>query len=221
MGACPAAAGSVWRSFQMIAEAPGSTVDVVFGIAGTTLPADYAFGLWRAVGRSLPWFEAEAAAGIHRLRTAPTAYGVVLLANRAKLTLRVPGARLADTLALSGGRLAIEGSELAVGEGVARPLQPWATLHSQQVAAEAAADAGAAFEEQVARWLRARGVVCQFITGRRRSVRAGAREVVGWSVVLHGLAPDASLAIQAEGMGGDRALGCGIFVPHKSIAAVA
>ena len=51
--------------------------------------------------------------------------------------------------------------------------------------------------------------------------RRAAREIVGFALSLHGLAPEESLRMQAEGMGGDRRLGWGIFVPPKSIAAVA
>jgi CRISPR-associated protein Cas6 len=194
-------------------------VDVVFDAAGKTLPAEHAFGLWRATVRWLPWLEGEARAGIHRLRTAPTGYGVVLLARRAKLALRVPERRLGDTLALSGKTLDVDGSVLAIGAGVARPLQPWTTLHAQQVAAGAGGEA--AFQDEVAAWLQSRDVACQFITGRRQTLTAGAREISGFSVVLHGLTPAGSLRMQAEGMGSDRALGCGIFVPYKSIAVVA
>ena len=194
-------------------------VDMVFDVAGTSLPAEHAFELWRAALRWLPWLEGEAGAGIHRLRTAPTGYGVVLLAGRAKLALRVPERRVGDTRALSGRTLDVDGSLLAVGAGAARPLRPWATLHAQQVAAVSSAET--AFQDEVAASLRALGVAGQFITGRRQTVAAGAREVVGFSVVLHGLAPEGSLRMQAEGMGGDRGLGCGIFVPYKSIAAVA
>ncbi len=194
-------------------------VDVVFDVAGTTLPAEYAFGLWRATVPWLGWLEEEAGAGIHRLRTAPTGYGVALLARRAKLALRVPLRRVGDTLTLSDKTLDVGGSLLAVGAGGARPLRPWATLHAQQVAAATGDEA--AFQDEVAASLQARGVTCQFITGRRQTVAAGAREIVGFSVVLHGLTPDGSLRMQAEGMGGDRGLGCGIFVPYKSIAAVA
>jgi CRISPR-associated protein Cas6 len=143
----------------------------------------------------------------------------VLLARRAKLALRVPQRRVCDTLALSGATLDVEGSLLAVGAAVARPLQPWATLHARQVAAASGAEA--AFQDEVAASLQARGVACQFITGRREAVAAGAREIIGFSVVLHGLTPEGSLRMQAEGMGSDRGLGCGIFVPYKSIAAVA
>ena len=194
-------------------------VDVVFDVAGTTLPAEHTFVLWRATLPWLPWLEEEAGAGIHRLRTAPTGYGVALLARRAKLALRVPLRRVGDTLALADRTLDVGGSPLAVGAGVARPLRPWATLHAQQVVAAGGDEV--VFQDEVAASLRARGVTGQFITGRRQTVAAGEREIVGFSVVLHGLTPEGSLRMQSEGMGSDRVLGCGIFVPYKSIAAVA
>jgi CRISPR-associated protein Cas6 len=194
-------------------------VDVVFDVAGTTLPAEHAFVLWRATLPWLGWLKEEAGAGIHRLRTAPTGYGVALLARRAKLALRVPLPRVGDTLALADKTLDVGGSPLVVGAGVLRPLRPWATLHAQQVAAASGDEA--AFQDQVAASLGAQGLACQFITGRRQTVVAGAREIAGFSVVLHGLTPEGSLRMQSEGMGGDRVLGCGIFVPYKSIAAVA
>ena len=59
---------------------------------------------------------------------------------------------------------------------------------------------------------------CEFISGRARTVVAEGREIAGYGLALHGLAPADSLRVQREGMGGERQLGCGIFVPHKSIA---
>jgi CRISPR-associated protein Cas6 len=204
----------------VVAEDGAAAIDVVFGVAGTTLPADHAYALRGAVLRFLPWLDAESGAGIHRLRAAPTGYGVVLLAQRAKLTLRVPRRRLGDALALAGRTLSVAGSELAVGAGSPRPLAPWGTLHAQQVAME---EGGleTAFQDEVGAWLRTRGIVCDFITGRRRILAVAEGEIVGFSVALHGLSPAASLRVQCEGMGRGRALGCGIFVPHKSIAALA
>jgi CRISPR-associated protein Cas6 len=45
-------------------------------------------------------------------------------------------------------------------------------------------------------------------------------EIVGYSLMLHELSPDDSLRMQAIGLGKERKFGCGIFVPHKSAAAV-
>jgi hypothetical protein len=38
--------------------------------------------------------------------------------------------------------------------------------------------------------------------------------------MLHGLGAADSLAVQEAGLGAHRALGCGLFVPHKSVVAV-
>jgi len=67
-------------------------------------------------------------------------------------------------------------------------------------------------------WLKDLGVRCEFISGRARSTNVGDRQITGYGLALHGLAPADSLLVQGEGMGTERRLGCGIFVPHKAIA---
>ena len=193
-------------------------VDVVFGVAGTSVPADSAGPLLQAVERVLPWLADEALAGIHPLHAVATTYGVALLAQRAKLVLRVPEARLPDSLALEGTELDVAGSLLAVGGGKARPLGASATLAAQRVAS-AEADTER-FEAEMRRQLTAMAVVCDFISGRARQARAGGRDIAGFALALHGLSPAASLRVQAQGIGGERRLGWGVFVPAKSIAAV-
>jgi CRISPR-associated protein Cas6 len=205
--------------------APGSdgraiepaTVDVVFDVRGASLPADNAWPLLQAILGRLPWLATDALAGIHPLRAVPTNYGVVLLAQRAKLVLRVPEARLHVCLALAGARLDIAGSALGVGAGRPRALQPSATLHAQRVATETG-DEGA-FQEEVAQWLRALDVDCRFISGRRRTSIADGREIAGYALALHDLGEADSLRIQGAGLGGNRRLGWGIFVPAKAIVA--
>jgi CRISPR-associated protein Cas6 len=194
-------------------------VDVAFELAGSAIPAEHAWPLWRALVRALPWLEGEAGVGIHPLRTSPTGYGVALLARRARLVLRVPGELSARVRMLSGSTLDLEGSALGVGPASQRALQAWATLHSRQVAT-GIADASA-FQDDALRRLAAMGIDCECISGRRRVLAAGEREVVAYSLVLNRVRPGDSLRVQGEGIGTDRALGCGIFVPHKSMAAVA
>jgi CRISPR-associated protein Cas6 len=209
-------AGRLARELPAGSAAP-TVVDVVFDVTGTSLPADHAWPLLCAVAERLPWLRDEPAAGIHPLRAAATGYGVVLLPQRAKLTLRVPEARAAAVLSLAGARLDVGGNALAVGAGRPRALCPSATLAAQRVAS-AAADVGA-FEAEVARWLERSGIEGRWISGRRRHARAGEREIAGFALTLHGLAAAASLRIQGEGLGGERGIGWGIFVPAKAIVA--
>lgn len=190
-------------------------VDVVFGLAGSSLPADHAEALARAVAEWLPWLADEPSAGIHPLRTSPTTQGLVLLARRARLVLRVPVYRAEAARALSGRRLDV-GEGLATSEGEVRELMPTPTVYAGRVVSAAADDR--AFYEEIERWLGAIGVQCEFIAGRAKPYAAGGVPARAWGLALHGLAPAASLEVQGAGYGPHRRLGCGIFIPHKAIA---
>ena len=198
-------------------ESDPTVVDVAFDVEGTSLPADYAWPLQLALESLLTWLPGEALAGIHPLRAAATTYGVVLLAQRAKLVLRLPEARLPDALALQHASLDVGGSALLVGAGSARKLRPSATLSAQRVATDAVDEAE--FEADVAEALLRLGVAARIISGGRRRGTAGGREIAGFALALHGLGPADSLRIQREGIGGDRRLGWGVFVPAKAIVA--
>jgi hypothetical protein len=67
--------------------------------------------------------------------------------------------------------------------------------------------------------LEAIGVPARFICGRTSRLRTGERDIEGGSVVVHGLSPADGVRLQHHGLGPHRALGCGLFVPHKPIAA--
>lgn len=194
----------------------GSAVDVSFELSGRHVPADPAAALALAVTAALPWFASEPCAGIHPLRAAPSTHGTLVLARRARLVLRVPEARATQALALAGRRLDLQGEPVTVGAGHPKALAPCATLFAQRVATGARDERD--FHEAVVRRLAELGVRCELISGRARSVRGEGREVVGYALALHGLAPADSLRVQAEGIGGERRLGFGIFVPHKAIA---
>lgn len=191
-------------------------MDMAFAVAGRELPADYRQALWDALRPLLPWLEDEPDAGIHGIRTVATDYGVALLPRRARLTLRLPQARLAAAEALAGRRIEVDGNPLLIGAALVRELSAATTLYADFVSAGATDEPGFARDLNAA--LAQLGTPCQHICGRRRSLRAEGRELSGYAVALHGLGADASLRLQCLGVGPARKLGCGIFVPHKTIS---
>ena len=193
----------------------GAMIDVVFEVSGRSVPMAHACALRAAVEAVLPWFAATAAAGIHPLKGAGTGGGELLLARRTRLVLRVPANRGPDCAALQRRTLAIGERVLETGRGEIRALRPFPTLHAARVASDSAD--GGAFDAEVAAALAALGVASPFISGGARRDDAGGRTIRGFALSVHELAPAASLRLQTAGIGADRALGWGIFVPARSI----
>jgi len=192
-------------------------LDLVSEIAGSQLPRDYAQPLWAALLEVLPWLAEEPAAGVHAVRGAATPAGL-LLSRRARLALRLPQRRREAAGALSGRRLRVDESALDVGRMRERPLEPFPTLSAAFVAT--AADDELGHQEAVQSMLAGLELPLRFICGRMSSVGSGAATVAGASVVLHQLRPEQSLLVQRLGMGGMRHLGCGLFLPHKTISGI-
>jgi CRISPR-associated protein Cas6 len=193
-------------------------VDLSFEVEGGALPADYAWALYRAVAQVLPWLESEPGAGIHPLKGAPTDRGTLLVSRRSRLILRLPPARVPDAGRLTGGSLDIAGAPLRVGPAKVRELAPFATLYARFVTTGSANEQD--FLKDVAVLLEGLGTRCKFMCGRSRQARTGEGEIAGFSVMLHEVLPEESVALQQRGLGPGRMLGCGVLVPHKSIRAV-
>lgn len=195
------------------------TVDMVFSVRGNSIPRDHGFVLWRELRTCLPWIDAEAQVGVHTIHGAPGNDDMLLLTRRAKLVLRLPEARVADAQSLNGRQLDLDGCVLQIGASRQRPLLAFATLYSQLVCT--GSDDELDFLRDITAQLEQINVACKFLCGKRRALRAGQTEVRGYSLMLHDLKLEQSTLLQQVGLGEHRKLGCGIFVPHKSIAAVA
>jgi CRISPR-associated protein Cas6 len=194
-----------------------TVVDVSFEVRCERLPRDYGYALFRALADAINWFEADDSVGVHPLHGITSSGGALLLGRRARLLLRMSPLRAGQAMALSGRRLDV-GSGLEIGPGRLRELLPHATVHSHFVSTGSADETE--FLGQAAAELREAGLPGRMISGRAHAMDTPAGRVHGFSLMLHGLTLAQSLAVQARGLGAGRKLGCGIFVPHKSIVAV-
>ena len=200
--------------------------DAVFAITCPTLPVDHAWALSQAIHEALPWFAEEPQAGLHTVHGAASGSGwtrpegadaLLQLPQRARLALRLPASRLEDAAALVGRTLDVAGWPLRVGAMTPRPLARITTLFSRCVLLEAPdeeAFIAIATAELAALGIRAERILC----GRVTPLATPERTYEARSLMLAGLTLEHSLALQQAGLGAERRLGCGLFIPHKDIA---
>jgi CRISPR-associated protein Cas6 len=191
-------------------------IDVAFALEGHALPHEHRFALADALQAALPWLGTEPRAGVHRLNVVRGGGEDDLLSRRTRLMLRVPRERADAAAALAGVTMQLGSHRLRAGRARTRELLPHGTLYAALVVAEGPDEA--AFLRGVQRELEALGVRGQAVCGRWQSAEAG--RVLGCSLMLTGLDPAQSLVLLQQGLGPHRRLGCGLFVPHRSAAAV-
>lgn len=194
------------------------SVDVVFDVVARTLPHDYRGALRDALCASLPWLALEPTAGIHALAPVTAETASLLVSRRTRLVLRVPATRRDDALQLCGRTLAIGAAALQIGAARVKALAPSATLGAAFVATMS--DTDLTHQEAVEAMLDAAAIPRRLICGRLTCVRGAERDLLGTSVVVHELEAADSLRLQRLGLGPHRMLGCGLFVPYKSIGGI-
>jgi CRISPR-associated protein Cas6 len=194
-----------------------AAVDYAYAVAGASVARDYPFVLYQALRALAPWLDDEPLAGVHPIRGLTPAAGTLLIGGRTRLMLRVPESRAQECSQLQGQELELD-TPLQIGRASRRELLAHPVLHAKLVVT-GANDEGD-FVADIDRAIAELDLDCETIVGRRGELRIGEQLLAGFSLMLHGLSVADSLKAQAHGLGQHRKLGCGLFVPHKSVAAV-
>lgn len=193
-------------------------VDLVFGLRGSAIALDYADRLQRELSDRLPWLVEDASIGVHPLAGVSRGDAETYLTRRARLSLRLPRELCDAAGALAGATFDLGGTVEVVGKPLQRPLQASAVLYSAFVVIGETDEVK--FLDACAERIAGMGVSGELIVGRARRESGNEGERYGYSLMIHGLKPEHSLHVQRLGLGSERQRGCGIFVPHKSLAAV-
>lgn len=200
-------------------ETAASMVDVIYPLQGQRLPRDHRRGLAQALERLVPWLGGPGRSGVHRVNVVAGDGATALLSQRARLKLRVQRDQVRDLAPLQGAVLDVAGFKLRLGAAmVIRELLPHSTLYAHLVTT--ADDDELAFMGSIEHELDALGVPCRHICGRRQVIDDDGARLTGYSLMLDDLSTTGSLRVLESGLGSHRRLGCGMFVPHKSGAAV-
>jgi len=205
---------------------PDDIVDVVFSIQCRTLPVDHSYALSQAVAEALPWFADDEHAGLHTIHVAESGNGwmrpedpnaLLHLSRRTRLMLRLPRQRIEDAGKLTGQTLDIGGHAMQVEKAVVKPLSAITTLFSRYIVASEDLDE-AAFMREAQDLLAGMGIrPKKMLCGIERVIATPDRKIHTRSLMLADLAVEESVRLQQRGLGPERTLGCGLFLPHKDI----
>ncbi len=201
-------------------------IDVSFALECKALPLDHAYALSNAIQQNLPWFAAEARAGLHLIHGAESGNGwyrpeqpdsVLYLSRRTRLTLRLAKASAEKARALCGKTLDIAGYSLKIGEAHEKPLQKTDILFARHIIGDQQQNEEA-FLHRVLEDLTVRGIGCRKVMpGRSHNIQTPQHTLLTRSLLLADLSMEDALRLQQEGLGTGRKMGCGLFIPHKGI----
>ena len=198
-------------------------VTVRFPVEGRRLPADHGYALYSAITHLLPAAHAARWLALELISGVPWREGIIVLPTRgAALYLRVPADHYAAVLPLAGKRLDIDGHPLRLSIPSARPLTPAASLYARTVTIKKFTEPEP-FLDAARRQLAALEITATLELPRdeqgrfrRRVLRIKDKTIVGFSLAAHDLSDSDSIKLQTLGLGGRRAMGCGIFNPIMS-----
>ena len=210
---------------------PDDIADIAFAIECRQLPVDHAYALSEALTRVLPWMAEEPHLAIHTIHVAGSqngwqrpAHGTdnhLLLSRRTRLTIRAPKHRIEDLLNnLPGTRIEVDGCPMTVGEGKVKPLSRETTLFARYVVSLPAQDEEN-FLANGARALAEMGIrVRKALCGMSTLLETPGAAVHTRSLLLADLSLEDSFRLQRLGLGPNRLMGCGVFIPHKGVESV-
>src|SRR2546423_7774924 len=187
-------------------------VELRFPLMGAALPCDHGQGMFRAISRLIR----EAASAdwllVKAMRSARPSGGALQEVSPARLRMRLPQSRVSRMLELAHRRLQIGSHLVRLGTPEISLLYPCASLYAKCVVINGCATPDGFLNALVWR-LDEMGIRCEIEVGRCRRFRAGRRMVTGFALALHDLCEEDSIALQEQGLGSHRHLGCGFFVP--------
>lgn len=192
--------------------------DIQFELKGNALPLDHAWALYQGLLSIVPWMADEESLGIHPIQGADTGGGEMILNRRTKLVMRCAAARLPELGQLGGQTFTAGGHVFALGASKVKPLTLHTPLYAHTICT--GSEDESAFTRDILSQLDTMNINTRFICGRPQKFFDGEKMATGYSLMLHGLPIEHAIRVQQQGLGLHRKLGCGIFIPHKSITAV-
>ena len=209
---------------------PDDIVDLSFKVQCKQLPLDHAYVLSQVMQQELPWLADEQQAGVHLIHGAESGNGwirpqdpdaLLSLSRRTRFMLRLPKNRVQEANDLVGRKLSVDENELILSEPHKRPLSALTTIFARYVITDNIENEEE-FLNNSAELLKKEGIqVKKMMSGLAHVLRMPEEDLHTRSLMIDGLKIEESIYLQQHGLGEGRIYGCGLFLPHKGIDAVA
>jgi CRISPR-associated protein Cas6 len=215
-------------------EVDDSVIDLLFSLECRELPVDHIQPLAAAIHAALDHepelLDAVSINPVHLAgsqngweRPDPKLGQNLILSKRTKLVLRVKKQHQQTIIGkLLDATLDIDGFRLTLRKPKVRKLSKESTVFSRAIVCEEGeAEDEMKFLTRMQRELAGKGIVIRkALCGKTSSFMSNDGELFTRSLMLAEIPADLSVKLQQEGLGNHQHLGCGIFIPHKGIAAV-
>lgn len=210
---------------QAAYQVPDDVFDLVFRLRGTSLDIDHAFALSTALQAHLS-DDLCARIGVHGVRMAGSGNGwnrpeqsdaALPLSRRARLAIRVHRDDSEEVGQIMDRTLQIGHQEVTLGSSVMRKLSTIGTLYARAICCDREQSESDFLTEMAASLKQMNIRVSKMICGRCGEIRTADEIIFTRALMVADLEAEESVALQQQGLGQDRMLGCGLFVPHRGI----
>jgi len=201
-------------------------VDVTYQIKGKTLPSNYLSLIASQMSLQFDWWDELDDIGLQVLIAGEEGNGwfrdqtpnaILYLSRRSRLVLRTPKQMYAQIKNLHNAKLNLGEHDIELVFKHDKSINHSATLYSQHVLSDE--DDELRFLEIVTLELDSLGIVCKkILCGKTRELIINNEKKLTRSLMLNDLSKEDSVKLQNKGLGNFQKLGCGIFVPYKSIS---
>ena len=208
-------------------EAPDTIYDVMFSIECKSLPVDHAWALSQQIHQYLPWMDDHAGSGIHQIHVAESNNGwvrpededaLLFPSKRTKMSLRIPSEKFDEIQKLVGITLDVNGHLIKLGRVKKKSLGNSGVIFSRYVLLKDDQSENDFLIEKAAEIKLLTGTnIKKMLCGKIHLIRTPDKTLKAIHLMIADLDDDTSLKIQQHGLGFGHELGCGLFLPHKSI----
>jgi len=208
-------------------QVPDNIFDVLFSLECKSLPIDHAWSLSQQLLKHLPWISDYEGAGIHHIHVAESNNGwvrpesddaLLFPSKRTKMSLRIPAEKYDDIKKLVGLEINIQGFPLTLGQVKKKLLSNSGVIFARHVLIEDN-QSEEDFLGEIAKEIENKTLtkVKKMLCGKRHTINTPEKTLNTIHLMIADLDDETSINIQQLGLGDGRELGCGLFLPHKSI----